>query len=138
VKLPLYLLALRFEDEIRQRPRVHHRGSPVQERAAWPLRWPRKLATAVPTMVRVFRRQMATPATGTIDPGTPVVTSRGRSLGVVRSLVVEIGTGGTAYAVSLREGDAGVVLLPRQTLRETDEVAVVDDRIVRRLELMSA
>jgi hypothetical protein len=138
VKPPLFLLALpRYEEEAR-RCCDDGRRVRVEARLAWPVRWTRKLGTAVPTMFRVFRRQMATPATPTIDPGTPVVTSRGRSLGVVRSIVVEIGSGGTSYAVALKDGDAGVILLPKQTLHETDDVAVLDDRVVRRLERLSA
>jgi len=89
-------------------------------------------------MIRVFRRQMAAPLTPTIDPGTPVVSTGGRSLGVVRSLVVEIDTGGASYAVAPEGGDAHVILFPRQTLRELNEVAVVDENVVRRLERLSA
>jgi hypothetical protein len=137
VKLPLYVIALpRYEDEMRRRredlQRVHNAGP------AWPVRWTRKIGTAVPTSLRVFRRQMATPIASTIAPGTPVVNSRGRSLGVVRSLVVEIGTGGSSYAVAPEAGDARVILLPRQTLHEDHEVAVVDDGVARRLARLSA
>jgi hypothetical protein len=138
VRLPLYLLALpRYEEEIK-RCCDDMRQVPTKRQPAWPVRWTRKLGTAVPTMFRVFRRQMETPLVPTIDPGTPVVSSKGRSLGVVRSLVVEIDTGGASYAVAPEDGSARVILLPRQTLRETDEVAVVDERVVRRLELLSA
>ena len=137
MKLPLYVIALpRYEEEMRRRRedlrRVHNAGP------AWPVRWTLKLASAVPTSLRVFRRQMATPLASTIAPGTPVVSSRGRSLGVVRSLVVEIGTGGSSYAVASEGGDARVILLPRQTLHEDHEVAVVDERVARRLERLSA
>jgi hypothetical protein len=138
VKPPLYMLALpRYEEEVK-RCCDDLRRVRAEARPAWPIRWTRKLGTAMPTTVRVFRRQMATPATPTIDPGTPVVSSRGRSFGVVRSLVVEVGTGGTSYAVALENGDVRVILLPRSTLHETDEVAVVDEQVARRLERLSA
>ena len=138
MKPPLYMLALpQYEQEVKRCCDDLRRVRAVA-RPAWPIRWTRKLGTAVPTTFRVFRRQMATPATPTIDPGTPVVNAAGRSLGVVRSLVVEVGTGGTAYAVALEHGDARVILLPRQTLHETEEVAVVDAQVARRLERLSA
>lgn len=138
MKLPLYVIALpRYEDEMRRRNEDLRRAR--GDGPAWPVRWTRKLGTAVPTSLRVFRREMATPLAATIAPGTPVVSSRGHSLGVVRSLVVEIGTGGgAAYAVAPEDGDARVILLPRQTLHEDHEVAVVDERVARRLERLSA
>jgi hypothetical protein len=138
VKLPLFVIALpRYEAELRRCcddvPKAREDAQPV-----WPLRWTRKLAMAVPTTFRVFRRQMATPLAATIEPGTRVISSKGRSLGVVRSLVVEMGTGGAAYAIEQGTGDARVMLLPRQTLHEDADVAVVDERVVRRLERLSA
>jgi hypothetical protein len=137
LKLPLHLLAMpRYEDEIRDR-RTPRRPAPRQAAPAWPLRWPRKLATALPTSVRVFRRQLAAPISA-IDPGTPVVSSRGRALGVVRSMVVEVDSGLAAYAVSPDAHDARVILLPRQSLRGDAGVAVIDDRVAQRLVRRSA
>jgi hypothetical protein len=136
MKAPLYLLALpRYEENLRasnaRRPQTR-RTAP-----AWPLRWPRKIATALPTSVRVFRKQMSTPL-GSIDPGTRVISSKGRSLGVVRSIVVEVDSGFSAYAVSADAHDARVMLLPRHALTEGDDVAVVDDRLAERLLRRSA
>lgn len=127
MKPPLYLLALRYE---LNSPNAAPSRRAERRSPAWPLRWPRKLATALPTGVRVFRKQMSTPL-GSIDPGTPVVSSRGRSLGVVRSMVVEVDSGFAAYAVSPDAQDARVILLPRQAVRETNEGAVVDERLAQ-------
>jgi sporulation protein YlmC with PRC-barrel domain len=138
VKPPLYLLAMpRSEEEFRRCCDDVRIGSRERHASGWPVRWSRRLATAVPTSVRVFRRQMATPL-GAIEPGTPVISSRGRSLGVVRSVVLEIDSGGAAYAVGPDGEDARVMLLPRQALREDDDVAVVDERVVDRLARRSA
>ena len=140
MKLPLYLLALSYvENEARrstgERPRVARpRRSP-----SWPVRWPRKLASAVPASVRVFRRELAQPVAPTIDQGTPVLSSSGRSLGVVRSVVVDVGSGGSAYAVAQPDAPrAQVLLLPREAVRGAHEIAVIDERVVRRLERQSA
>lgn len=139
MKLPLYLMALpRAEEEARRccEDRIVPRATsgPV-----WPLRWPRKLAAAIPAGFRVFRRELARPVGARIDAGTPVLSSSGRSLGVIRSLMVDVGSGGTAYAVAPADGPrAQVLLLPRDAVRGRNEVAVVDERVVRTLERQSA
>ena len=138
MRMPLYMLALpRAEEEARRccDDRV------VRTRAvtrSWPSRWTRKIATSVPMSLRVFRRSMAAPLTPPIETGTPVVSSTGRSLGVVRSVVVQVESGGPAYAVGPRDGDAQVVLLPRHTVAIEAHAAVVDERVLRALELQSA
>jgi hypothetical protein len=134
MKAPLYLLALpRYENEISDR--AAHRDE--RRAPAWPLRWPRKIAAAVPTSARVFRKQLSM-AHGSIDAGTPVISSRGRRLGVVRSIVVEVDSGSTAYAVSADAHDARVILLPRHALRRGEDVAVIDERLMQRLTRRSA
>jgi hypothetical protein len=105
----------------------------VRSEPAWPVRWIRKLATAVPA-ARVFRRQMATPLSSAIEAGTPVLSSSGRHLGVVRSLVVEVPSGVASYAVAA-VGGARVILLPQRSLVERNDVAVIDERVARRLRL---
>ena len=140
MKLPLYLLALpRAEDEARRCCDDRRHVARAPRSPAWPVRWPRKLAAAVPASFRVFRRELAGPVTATVDTGTPVLSSTGRSLGVVRSVVVDVGSGGTAYAVSPSDGPrAQVLLLPREAVRGANEIAVIDERVVRRLELQRA
>ena len=137
MKLPLYLLALpSVENEAKRccddrRPTVRSHRTP-----AWPRRWPRKLAAAVPASLRVFRRELAGPVAARIDTGTPVLSTSGRSIGVVRSVMVDVGSGGTAYAVAPADGPrARVLLLPREAVRGANEIAVIDERVVRRLEL---
>jgi len=138
MKLPLYMLALpRSDEEVRRCCDDHPMGMTDGQAHAWPVRLSRKLATAVPASVRVFRRQMATPLT-TIEPGTRVISSRGRSLGVVRSMLVDVDSGGASYAVTTDGEDARVILLPRLALREDADVAVVDERVVNGLALRSA
>ena len=137
MKAPLHLLALpRYEDNVRdgaaRRLDRERTTAPARQ-----LRWPRKLATALPASVRVFRKQMAAPL-ASIDAGTRVVSSQGRSLGVVRSVVVEMDSGFSAYAVSPDAHDARVILLPRQAVQEGDDVAVVDERLIQRLTRRSA
>jgi hypothetical protein len=139
VKLPLYLMALpRAEEEARRC--CEDRTVPRATRGpVWPLRWPRKLAAAIPAGFRVFRRELARPVGARIDAGTPVLSTSGRSLGVIRSLMVDVGSGGTAYAVAPADGPrAQVLLLPRDAVRGRNEVAVVDERVVRTLERQSA
>ena len=105
---------------------------------AWPLRRPRKLAAAIPAGLRVFRRELARPVGARIDAGTPVLSTSGRSLGVIRSMMVDVGSGGT-YAVAPADGPrARVLLLPRDAVRGANEVAVVDERVVRTLERQNA
>ena len=140
MKLPLYLLALpSVENEAKRccddrRPVARATRTP-----AWPLRWPRKLAAAIPASLRVFRRELAGPVTRTIDTGTPVLSTSGRAIGVVRSVLVDVGSGGTAYAVAPSDGPrARVLLLPRDAVRGANEIALIDERVVRRLERQSA
>jgi hypothetical protein len=139
VRLPLYLLALpRIEEEAR-RSRENRTVSRPTRGPAWPLRWPRKFAAAIPAGFRVFRRELARPVGARIVTGTPVLSSSGRSLGVISSVMVDVGSGGTAYAVSPADGPrARVLLLPRDAVRGANEVAVIDERVVRRLERQSA
>jgi hypothetical protein len=140
MKLPLYLIALpSAEEEVRRCCDDRRPTRPGVRTPAWPLRWPRKLAAAVPASFRVFRRELARPVAAKIDAGTPVLSSSGRSLGVVRSLVVDVGSGGTAYAVAPPDAPrAQVLLLPREAVRDANEVAVIDERVVRTLERKSA
>jgi hypothetical protein len=135
MKPPLYMLALpRAQQEFRCCDDM--RGVRVidRNRAVSPVRWARKLGAAIPASFRVFRRQMATPIAPPIHVGTPVVSSTGRRLGVVRSMVVEVDSGGASYAVSSDAAGVGrVVLFPRHVLRGRDDVAIVDERVARRL-----
>ena len=101
-----------------------------------PVRWSRKLRFAAPTAFRVFRRQLARPVEDPIEVGTPVVSSAGRELGTVREVVVELGSGRASYAVGA-EGSVGlanVILLPRDVVRERDDVAIVEEHVLARLE----
>jgi hypothetical protein len=103
------------------------------------MRWPRKLAAAVPAGFRVFRRELARPVGARIVTGTPVLSSSGRSLGVIRSVMVDVGSGGTTYAVAPANGPrAHVLLLPRDAVRGANEIAVIDERVVRTLERQNA
>lgn len=139
MKLPLYLLALpRAEEEARRCCEDRTMTRPTKG-PAWPLRWPRKLAAAIPAGLRVFRRELARPVGARIDAGTPVLSTSGRSLGVIRSMMVDVGSGGTAYAVAPEDGPrARVLLLPPDAVRGANEVAVVDERVVRTLERQNA
>jgi hypothetical protein len=135
VRLPLFLIALpRVEEEARRC--CDNRIVPrMAARLAWPVRWSRKLGTALPASFRVFRRELAGPAAAKIDTGTPVLSSSGRAIGVIRSVVVDVGSGGTAYAVAPADGPrAQVLLLPRDAVRGANEIAVIDERVVRTLE----
>ena len=139
MKLPLYLLALPAVEEEARRRRDRRPVARAPRSPAWPVRWPRKLAAAVPASLRVFRRELARPVATTIHAGTPVRSSSGRALGVVRSVVVDVGSGGSSYAVAPAEGPrAQVLLLPREAVRSANEIAVIDERVVRKLELQSA
>jgi hypothetical protein len=63
-------------------------------RTAAPVRWTRKLRLAIP----LFRSAVRLPSAHHVPPGTRVVTSRGRQLGVVRDVL--IGARGSAtYSV---------------------------------------
>lgn len=140
MKLPLYLLTLRRAEDPAKRC-CHDRRpvARVPRSPAWPVSWPWKLAAAIPASLRMFRLELAQPVAATIDAGTPVLSSSGRSLGVVRSVVVDIGSGGTAYAVAPPDGPrAQVLLLPREAVRGANEIAVIDERVVRRLERQTA
>src|SRR5262249_32578219 len=63
------------------RPRVQ-----TVRRPLWPRRWSRQLRLAVPAALAVFRQLAVKPA----SEGTPVMSSTGRPLGTVRTVVVEI------------------------------------------------
>ena len=140
MKLPLYLLALPSAEQEAKRCCDDHRAiARISRTPAWPVRWPRKLAAAVPASFRVLRRELASPVPSDIDAGTPVLSSSGRSIGVVRSVVVDVSSGNAAYAVTQPEGPrAQVLLLPREEVRGANEFAVIDERVVRRLERLSA
>ena len=140
MKLPLYLLALpAVEEEARRRRETRGRVVRPSRSPAWPVRWPRKLAAAVPASLRLLRRELARPVAKKIDAETPVLSTSGRSLGVVRSVVVDVGSGSSAYAVAPVDGPrARVLLLPREAVRRANEIAVIDERVVRRLERQSA
>jgi hypothetical protein len=135
MKSPLYLLALpRAEQDLRRRDDMRRARAVDRNHVVSPVRWARKLGAAVPASFRVFRRQLATPISPTIQAGTPVVSSTGRRHGAVRSMVVEVDSGGASYAVASDTAGVGrVVLFPRHVLRGRDEVAIVDDRVARRL-----
>ena len=138
MKLPLYLLALPNAEQDAKRCCDDRRAIVRASRTpAWPVRWPRKLAAAVPASLRVLRRELARPVAPDVDAGTPVLSSSGRSLGVVRSVVVDMSSGSAAYAVAPSDG-AQVLLLPREEVHGANEVAVIDERVVRRLERLSA
>ena len=68
------------------------------------------------------------------------VSSSGRPLGTVRSVVVEVDSGRSSYAVSQdRSQDGGrVLLLPRNAVDHRDDVVVIEERILQRLERRSA
>jgi hypothetical protein len=135
MRLPLSLLALPRVEEEARRCCEDRTVPPAKAGPAWPLRWPRKLAAAVPAGFRVFRRELARPAGASIVTGTPVLSSSGRSIGVIRSVMVDVGSGGTTYAVAPADGPrARVLLLPRDAVRGANEVAVIDERVVRTLE----
>jgi hypothetical protein len=138
VRLPLYLLALPRVEEEARRCREDRVAPRTTRGSAWPLRWPRKLGAAIPAGFRVFRRELARPVGASIVTGTPVLSSSGRSLGVIRSVMVDVGSGGTTYAVAPADGPrARVLLLPRDAVRGANEVAVIDERVVRTLERQS-
>ena len=109
-------------------------------RPAWPRRWARKVRIAVPTAFAVFRRQLAQPAVEPATEGTPVMSSSGRSLGEVRSVVVELRSGRSSYAVSQNDsdGDARVLLLPRDAVAHRNDVVVIEEHVLRGLERRSA
>lgn len=140
MKLPLYLLALPNAEQDAKRCCDDRRAIVRASRTpAWPVRWARRLAAAVPASVCVLRRELARPIAHDVDAGTPVLSSSGRSLGVVRSVVVDLSSGSAAYAVAPSAGpSAQVLLLPREEVHGANEVAVIDERIVRRLERKSA
>jgi sporulation protein YlmC with PRC-barrel domain len=105
-------------------------------RPATPVRWARKLSVALPAAVAVFRRQVARPIDEPIGVGTTVISTTGRELGTVRDVVVELGSGRASYAVSPEEsvGLGRVLLLPRDVVHDRDDVAVVEEHVLRRLE----
>jgi len=96
--------------------------------------------TAVAAAFVVFRRQLAQPPVKPASEGTLVVSSSGRPLGTVRSVVVEVDSGRSSYAVSQdRSQDGGrVLLLPRNAVDHRDDVVVIEERILQRLERRSA
>jgi hypothetical protein len=102
---------------------------------AWPVRWTRKLRVAFPASLRVFRRQIAQPAGPLVASGTPVVSSTGRPVGTVRDVVLVLGSGRAAYAVSSGEPTEGrVLLLPREAVNAGRDGAIVEERVLKGLE----
>lgn len=138
---PLYMI-IASQPRWEERRCCDDRPPPAVRRARplWPLRWARKSAIAIPAATRVFRRQMAQPAATPIVAGTPVVTTSGRHLGLVRDRVVGLGSGTTSYAVAdgERTGEGRVLLLPGRSVRPEGDIAIIDDRIVRTLERRGA
>jgi len=109
--------------------RIEHTGP------TWPVRWTRKLRVAFPASLRVFRRQIAQPAGPLVASGTPVVSSTGRPVGTVRDVVLELGSGRAAYAVSSGEPTEGrVLLLPRETVNAGRGGAIIEERVLKGLE----
>ena len=94
----------------------------------------RKLRVAVPSSFAVFRKTVASPVDPRVSIGTRVVTNRGREVGHVQRVLVDLPNGSTTYAVRL--GDAypvaPVLLLPRESIRSAHDpdVAIVDERAV--------
>jgi hypothetical protein len=116
------------------------RAVAVARQPMWPRRWARKIRLAVPAAFAVFRRQLAQPAVKPASEGTPVVSSSGRSLGEVRSVVVELRSGRSSYAVSQNrsDDDARVLLLPRDAVAHRNDEVVIEEQVLRRLERRSA
>lgn len=134
MKSPLYLLVTpkstwqerRCCDD---RPR-NARASRTRTRSA---RLPRKLRLALPSSFAGFRRRIE-PARSA-DPGTPVVSTTGRSVGTVRRVVVELDTGRPVYAVSPGDADGGrVLLLPVDAVHDRDDVVMIDEGVLDDLE----
>jgi hypothetical protein len=135
MKAPLYLLMTSKPSNDRVRCCDDRPTSVAVTSPAWPLRWGRKSRVAVPAAIAVLRRQLAQPIAERIAIGTPVVSSGGRQLGVVRDVVVELGSGRTSYAVSDQpSGRGNVRLLPRDLVRTHRDVAVVEEHVLQRLE----
>jgi sporulation protein YlmC with PRC-barrel domain len=86
----------------------------------------------------VFRRQISQPVSVTVEAGTPVISSSGREVGTVSSLVVELPSGRASYAVAPEAAGGRVLLLPRDALRRTEDSAVVEERVLHRLARKSA
>ena len=115
------------------------RGAVLDRTPTLPRGWPRKLLSAVGPSVAVFRRQIAEPAGGTAEVGTPVVSSSGRDLGTVSGLVVELTSGRALYAVNSEPSLEGpVLLLPRGSVRPSKDGIVIDEHVLRRLVRKSA
>jgi hypothetical protein len=136
MKAPIYaLLAVRRGVEERRCCDDRPPPQATDDRSAWPVRWTRKLRIALPASLRVFRRQIAQPSTPLVAAGTPVISSTGRPVGTVRDVVVELGSGRAAYAVSSGEREQGrVLLLPRETLNARRDRAVIEERVLKGLE----
>jgi hypothetical protein len=135
MKAPLYLLMTNRPNDRRARCCDDRPPAIDVTRPVWPLRWGQKGRVAVPAAIAVLRRQLSQPVADRIAIGTPVVSSGGRDLGVVRDVVVELGSGRTSYAVGdQRSGRGNVRLLPRDLVRTRQDVAVVEERVLQRLE----
>jgi sporulation protein YlmC with PRC-barrel domain len=102
-----------------------------QVRSSAPARWSRKLRVAIPSSVAVFRRTVASPVEPQVQVGTRVVTNRGREIGWVRQVLVDLPDGATSYAVQGDEA-APLILLPRSVIGPAPDpdVAVVDERVM--------
>jgi sporulation protein YlmC with PRC-barrel domain len=87
----------------------------------------------------LFRHQIAEPLSGGLDVGMPVVSSSGRALGTVSGVVVKIGSGRTSYAVAPDEPREGhVLLLPRESVREDRQTAVIEEDVLQDLRRRTA
>ena len=104
---------------------------PRADRSGTTRRWSQKLRVAVPSAFAVFRRTVASPVEPRVMVGTRVVTTRGRDIGRVQNVLVELPHGSTPYAIK-RDDDspAPVLLLPREAIRPAPDpdVAMVDER----------
>ena len=137
MKPPLHLMYVRTPDPERRCCDDGPYAATNVVRPTWAVRWPRKLARATTASTRVFRAQLGSPVAPPISIGTKVRSSAGRRLGAIRGVVLELDSGRPSYAVA-PETDAQVLLLPRDVVRPLDDEAVVDERILGRLDRRSA
>jgi hypothetical protein len=104
---------------------------PRADRTGTTRRWSQKLRVAVPSAFAVFRRTVASPVEPRVAVGTRVVTNRGRDIGRVQNVLVELPHGSTTYAIKPDDDpSAPVLLLPREAIRPGagPNVAMVDER----------
>jgi sporulation protein YlmC with PRC-barrel domain len=107
------------------------------DRPLGPIRWTRKLRSAMPAVASVLRSSFSHPAGSSApDVGSSVVTARGEHVGTVTDLMVGLRSGRSRYAVRIDEGEGHqvLVLLPRAAFRTgpNEDVFVVDARALER------